>query len=54
MPKEKGFLTAEIDVGRVREARRAFDVMGHYSRPDIFQLSVNKSKMSPVKFESRD
>lgn len=54
MPKEKGFLTADIDVGQVREARRAFDVVGHYSRPDIFQLSVNKSKLSPVKFESRD
>ncbi|MCV2867714.1 carbon-nitrogen hydrolase family protein [Defluviimonas sp. WL0002] len=54
MPKEKGLLTADIDVGRVREARRAFDVMGHYSRPDIFQLSVNRSKMPPVKFESRD
>ncbi|SHL03094.1 nitrilase [Roseovarius marisflavi] len=51
MPQKKGFLTADIDVGQVREARRAFDVMGHYSRPDIFQLSVNKSKLSPVKFE---
>lgn len=51
MPKEKGFLTAEIDIGQIREARRAFDVMGHYSRPDIFQLSIDKSKLSPVKFD---
>ena len=54
MREQKGFLTAEIDVGQVREARRNFDVVGHYSRPDIFQLSVNRSPMSPVSFDQPD
>ena len=54
MREEKGFLTAEIDVGQVREARRSFDVVGHYSRPDIFQLSVNRNEMSPVSFGQAD
>lgn len=52
MTKEKGFLTSEIDLGQVREARRSFDVVGHYSRPDIFNLSVNREPMLPVSFKA--
>jgi len=51
MKQEKGFLKADIDLGQVREARRSFDVVGHYSRPDIFQLTVNKSPQVPVQFQ---
>ena len=54
MREEKGFLTAEIDLGQIREARRSFDVVGHYSRPDIFQLSVNRNPMTPVNFKTSD
>ncbi|HZY56917.1 MAG TPA: nitrilase-related carbon-nitrogen hydrolase [Rubrobacteraceae bacterium] len=25
-----------------------FDVVGHYARPDVFQLSVNERAMAPV------
>ncbi len=25
-----------------------FDVVGHYARPDVFQLSVNEQAMAPV------
>jgi len=38
---EPGILYAEIDAQRARVARRHFDVVGHYSRPDVFHLDVN-------------
>jgi nitrilase len=49
--REKGVLGAEIDPEAARRARRSLDVTGHYSRPDIFRLSVNRSAMKPVVFD---
>ena len=37
---EPGILYAEIDAQRARVARRHFDVVGHYSRPDVFGFDV--------------
>ncbi|MFQ5624444.1 MAG: carbon-nitrogen hydrolase family protein [Paracoccaceae bacterium] len=51
MHKEKGFLFAEIDASEARAARRKFDVTGHYSRPDVFTLHVNRSRQVPVSFD---
>jgi len=51
MHKESGILYCEIDLEKTRIAKRALDVTGHYSRPDIFQLHVNCQPQSPVKFE---
>ena len=39
---ETGILYAEVDAAKARESRREFDVVGHYSRPDVFQLRVNR------------
>lgn len=50
MRKEKGLLTADIDVSTASASRRKFDVCGHYARPDVFTLHVNRTKQSPVKF----
>lgn len=50
MHNEKGFLKAIIDLEDVRSARRTFDVAGHYSRPDIFHLKVDRQPKSPVSF----
>ncbi len=41
-------LTAELDPGEIGRAKFDFDVAGHYSRPDIFQLVVNEAPMPPV------
>lgn len=51
MRKEKGILYAEVDSARVGISKRDLDVSGHYSRPDIFTLSVNKQTQSPIKFK---
>lgn len=49
--KESGILYHDIDLEKVSIAKRALDVTGHYSRPDIFQLHVNTSAQSPCVFE---
>ena len=45
---EEGVLYAEIDVARARTSRQQFDPVGHYSRPDIFRLSVDTSPRPAV------
>ena len=37
---EAGMLVAKLDLGELTLARRQFDPIGHYARPDVFQLSV--------------
>jgi nitrilase len=37
---EEGILYATLDPADITEARFDFDVVGHYSRPDLFQLST--------------
>jgi nitrilase len=38
----EGIIYAEVDVANVQASRRQFDVVGHYARPDVFRLDVNK------------
>jgi nitrilase len=38
---EETILYAEVDPSSVRAARRYFDPTGHYSRPDVFRLSID-------------
>lgn len=47
-------LTAEIDLGDVARGKYDMDVVGHYARPDVFQLHVNENPMPPVVFNSSD
>jgi nitrilase len=48
MRQETGVLYADIDVSAIGVARRSFDVAGHYSRPDIFELRVNREPQKPI------
>jgi nitrilase len=45
---EEGILYAQLDMTEVVKSKIDFDVVGHYSRPDVFQLSVNEKTLSPV------
>ncbi|WP_413719887.1 carbon-nitrogen hydrolase family protein [Silicimonas sp. MF1-12-2] len=51
MHREKGLLITDIDVDAARASRRKFDVCGHYARPDVFRLNVNRKPQTPVVFE---
>jgi nitrilase len=48
--REKSILYGEIDSEAARRARRSLDVCGHYGRPDIFSLAVNRKPLYPVEF----
>ncbi len=42
---EETILTADLDLDAVRAARRKFDPVGHYDRPDVFRLTVNRPRV---------
>jgi nitrilase len=43
-------LTADLDLADLSRAKFDFDVVGHYSRPDVFRLEVNEQPMKSVWF----
>jgi nitrilase len=45
---EEAILTAEIDLRNIARGKFDFDVTGHYSRPDIFRLTVDERRQAPV------
>jgi nitrilase len=45
---QEGVITAEIDIAQVARALYDFDPVGHYSRPDVFSLSVDKREKRAV------
>jgi nitrilase len=49
---QETILTAEIDLDSVRAARRLFDPVGHYNRPDIFRLTVDTRSRPAVAVET--
>jgi nitrilase len=48
---EEKLIVAAIDHKRVREERQNFDPAGHYGRPDVTQLKVNRTRQSTVSYE---
>lgn len=47
---ERGLLVAQIDTDELVRARYDFDVVGHYARPDVFELTVDERAKPGVKF----
>ena len=45
---EDALLTAEIDLNDIPRAQMDFDPVGHYARPDVFQLAVNTAPQRAV------
>ena len=46
--EQETLLVATLDHRRVREERQNFDPVGHYSRPDVTQLIVNRQRQSTL------
>lgn len=47
-------LSAQLNRADLVRSRFDLDVVGHYARPDLFQLKVNTSESKPVRFIIKD
>ncbi len=48
----EAILIADIDPAQILRGKYDLDVVGHYARPDIFQLSVDERPKKPVSFQT--
>ncbi len=53
LSKEKGHIILDIEVEKSSNSKRALDVAGHYSRPDVFKLVVDQSRQSSTYFKNK-
>ena len=42
LDSKEGIIYADIDLQEIIVAKRRFDVVGHYARPDVFNFTLNK------------
>lgn len=49
--EKEGLFSAELDMHLIRRERQNFDPAGHYSRPDVTRLIVDRTRQSTVSFE---
>ena len=49
---KEGLIIQTIDFNRIYEERQNFDAVGHYSRPDVTKLTINRERQSTVEFNS--
>ena len=50
MTNEERLLIADVDRAAVLRERRDFDPAGHYSRGDVFQVTVDRRRPAPARF----
>jgi nitrilase len=50
----EGMAIAELDPLLITKRKRMMDAVGHYSRPDIFKLHINRSANSQVRSKNAD
>lgn len=44
--QEEGLIVSTLNLNRVLEERQNFDGVGHYSRPDVTRLTINRERQS--------
>ena len=47
----EGVFFGSIQLNRIYEERQNFDPVGHYSRPDVTQLHLNRERQSTIKIK---
>jgi nitrilase len=52
--EKEELIVATIDHSRVRAERQNFDPAGHYGRPDVTQLIVNRKRQSVLAIDTQD
>jgi aliphatic nitrilase len=50
MCESEGLLYQDIDVSQCVEPKQFHDVVGYYNRFDVFDLKVNRKRLSPIAF----
>jgi predicted amidohydrolase len=50
---EETIVYGDLDLGRIAEEHQALDVVGHYNRPDIFELRVDETPRRHVVWTQR-
>ena len=53
MFEQDGILLADIDLDQIARGKFDLDVVGHYARPDVFNLIVDETPRAAVRFETR-
>lgn len=48
---KEGLIFGNLDINRVYEERQNFDVTGHYSRPDVTRLVINRKRQSLIELD---
>ena len=51
--EQEGILFADLDLGAIARSKFDFDVVGHYARPDVFQLIVNEKPSFSVMYTDK-
>lgn len=46
--EKEGLITAELNLDEIADAKMIVDSAGHYARPDVVQLHVNRNKQTPL------
>jgi aliphatic nitrilase len=54
MCDSEGLLYQEIDISQCVEPKQFHDVVGYYNRFDVFDLQVNRKRLSPISFAESD
>ncbi len=49
-----GIVYADIDLSRCIQPRQMHDITGHYNRFDIFDLRVNRTPLSAIRFDEHE